>query len=78
MASVPHSFKICSEKKSLFVFADTEEDRIAWRRKIREAVRALHPTTRRGQSMGPEGSDGVAVYGFSGLYHHRAFMLFDP
>ena len=63
MASTPHSFKICSDKKSLYVFADSEEDRISWRRKIREAVRALRPAVRRGGSMGPD--DGLQVYGFS-------------
>jgi hypothetical protein len=40
MRAIPHSFKVDSPTKSLFLFADTEEERMTWRRRLREAIRA--------------------------------------
>lgn len=78
MATVPHSFKVCSEKKSLFLFAETEEDRISWRRKIREAVRALRPAVRRGTSIAPDASDGFQVYEFAAARDGGTLVLRPP
>ena len=41
LASIAHSFKLTSDKKTIFLFADTEEEHMAWRRRIREAVRMM-------------------------------------
>jgi hypothetical protein len=63
MVSVPHSFKVCSDKKSLYLFADSEEDRISWRRTIREAIRALRPMPRR-NTLAADATDGFQLYAF--------------
>ncbi len=44
LAAIPHCFKLTSEKKPIFLFSDTEELHMAWRRRIREAVRQLRVT----------------------------------
>ena len=76
MAAIPHSFKICSEEKSLYVFADSDEDRISWRRMIREAVRALRPSHAPRRGTGGIGGDGdLQVYGFDAGLGVRTLSL---
>jgi hypothetical protein len=44
IASIPHSFKLVTDGKELFLYSDSEEEHMAWRRRIREAVRLIRTT----------------------------------
>lgn len=61
IANIPHSFKLITDKKSIFLFAETEEDHMAWRRRIREAVRTLRTAAANVAADASEDGHGTPV-----------------
>lgn len=57
LSTIPHSFKLNTDVKSVYLFADSEEEHMAWRRRIREAVRILRVAANNARSDGSEQAD---------------------